>query len=313
MERYWNPARRPELSFAAQAGSPGAIAHHCHLLRIGYDGSQPWWHIRAAGRVASVLHDFLSRAAIADGELIIIGHSMGGLVARYIVNNGEPDAPYHNEYVERDPRMDYGLVRRKTRAVITVAAPHVGSEAADALYGGADHAFANVSAAVLLGLGAMRESAANASLTRTYLEAAGRPGGEMADDGRTIPILTVAGTGDWESDDRAASANATRADRRLGWAWSLLCHRRGAVNLWGLLCGQSGREPQERAGDGVVELASAHGRWTRSVGQGGGTIAGPLRSWRDVRENHSQSRTTAQSYELIRALVASAPTPEEMR
>ena len=60
-------------------------------------------------------------------QLVIVGHSMGGVVARYVVNNGMPQAPYYNEYTWLDPRMDYDLVRRKTAHVITLQAPHTGT------------------------------------------------------------------------------------------------------------------------------------------------------------------------------------------
>ena len=65
---------------------------------MGYDGNQQWWHDRAAGKVAASLNDFIKQHTIPDGKLILVGHSMGGVLARYVVNNGVPQAPFYNEY-----------------------------------------------------------------------------------------------------------------------------------------------------------------------------------------------------------------------
>jgi hypothetical protein len=291
MERYWNPSGDPARSLAARARSPDSLDGRCVVTRIGFDGGAPWWHVRAAGRAARALHDFIDAHHVADGELILVGHSMGGLVARYIVNNGAGEAPYYNEFVGVDARMDYDLIRRKTAVIVTVDTPHTGTEAADALQGTADHALANAGVALLMALGVVRDSAANSSLTRAYLEAAGAPAGEMADGGRVVPIYTVAGT----SPRPQPGTVPTRADRRLDLAWSMLCQQRGAINLWGLACRWDAWKDPVVPGDGIVTRASAHGLWTRGHPGGPPFIGGAHAPWLDLPENHSQGRYTAQS------------------
>lgn len=295
MERYWNPAGDPARSLAAEATSPERVSGRCVTAYVGYDGGVEWWHVRAAGRAARSIGEFIDAHHIPDGGLILIGHSMGGLVARYIVNNGAPEAPYYNEYAGDDARMDYDLVRRKTSFIVTVDAPHTGTEAADALSGDADHAFSNRSVAVLKAVGVARDSAANTSLTRAYMEAAGAPGGEMADEGREVPILTVAGI----SPAAARAGSPTRADRRLELAWSMLCGQPGALNLWGLACDRLLWNRHPVAGDGIVSRGSAHGFWTRAPPGHQSTIAGAYAAWLDRRENHSEGRYTAQASFLV--------------
>jgi pimeloyl-ACP methyl ester carboxylesterase len=291
MEHYWNPSGDPARSLAAQARSPKSLEGRCVVGRIGYDGSAQWWHVRAAGRVARSLHDFIDAHRIADGGLILIGHSMGGLVARYIVDNGAGEAPYYNEYGGVDARMDYDLIRRKTAVIITVDTPHTGTEAADALQGASDHVLANGGVALLLALGMVRDSPANSSLTRAYLEAAGAPAGEMADGGRVVPIYTVAGI----SPRPRVDTLPTRADRRLDLAWSMLCRQRGAINLWGVACRWDFWNDPFVPGDGIVTRSSAHGLWTRGRPGGRPSIGGAHGQWLDLPENHSQGRYTAQS------------------
>ena len=298
MEKYWNPAADPTYTMAAQATRVDLVASHCTLARIGFDGGSAWWSERAAGIAARALHDFIEAEHIPDGKLLLVGHSMGGLVARYIVNNGAETAPYHNEYQPRDARMDYGLVRRKAAAILTVATPHTGSEGADALHGLADHAFSNAGATVLQVLGMVRDSPANASLGRAVLEGASEPGGDMDDEGRTVPIFTVAAT----RVEPLPNMPRTRADRRLAMAWDFLCARSSVFNLWGLACGHAAHALPTIIGDGVVSRASAHGSWTRDRGERS-PIPGVWIPYRDIPVNHSQSRYVAQTWRLIAPLI----------
>lgn len=147
--RYWSADGSDGQSFVYYAARMWAGDKACVAVRVGYDGNQQWWHERAAGKVAATLNDFIKRHSIPDGKLVIVGHSMGGVLARYLVNNGVPHAPYYNEYVGNDARMDYDLVRRKTAHIITLQSPHAGTQAADALYGQADHRFTRGSAGVV--------------------------------------------------------------------------------------------------------------------------------------------------------------------
>jgi hypothetical protein len=275
LDRYWMADGRGETSFVSAAGAG------CVIWRVGYDGNQQWWSERAAGKVASSLHDFIDWYAIPDGALTIIGHSMGGVVVRYVINSGSPYAPYYNEYASRDPRMDYDLVRRKAGRIITVQAPHTGTQSADALFGRADHAVTNAGASVIKVMGWREITNASGVMTRAYMEAAGASGGEMGDEGRTVPMFTVAG---YDSGDESGAGMDD--DGKLDTAWALLCYKRGAANSWGASCRWDVWNFEAVAGDGLVERASAHGVWLR----GSANVLGARQPWLDVVHNHNQGR-----------------------
>jgi hypothetical protein len=217
------------------------------------------------------------------------------VVVRYIVNSGMPGAPYYNEYFGWDPRMDYDLVRRKTGRIISVQAPHTGTQAADALFGNANHGLTNGGASVIKVLGWRDTTPATAVMTRPYMEAAGAPGGEMGDEGRVAPLYTIAGieTGD-------GSGAGMDDDGKLDLAWILLCYKRGAANSWGAACQWDFWNFNAIVGDGLVERSSAHGLWLRRSPNGTGTIFGARVPWLDVIHNHNQGR-----YNLIGAEIRS--------
>ena len=104
----------------------------CTVLVTGYDGTAGFWDSAAAGAVAQQLNQFITQYAIPDGQLILIGHSMGGLMIRWIVNNGVGGAAYYNY------NGDYATIARKTRYLISVSGAHLGSPIADAVYGTSD-------------------------------------------------------------------------------------------------------------------------------------------------------------------------------
>ena len=288
--RYWTSDGSTANSFVYYAARTWAGDKGCISVRVGYDGNQQWWHERASGWVAATLHEFVKRHSIPDGGLVLVGHSMGGVVARYIVNNGMPNSPFYNEYAGSDARMDYDLVRRKTAYIIAVQSPHTGTQAADALYGDADNTFTDAGAAVVNLFGLHDKTPASAVLTRDYMEAAGAPGGEMADQGRTVPIYTVAGI-----DTGEASGLGMDDDDNLDLSWILLCYKKGARNSWGALCQWDFWNFSNTLGDGLVEKASAHGRWMRASPNGRGDADGAWRPWMDVVHNHNQGRYDALS------------------
>jgi pimeloyl-ACP methyl ester carboxylesterase len=296
IDRYWQPGDRADASFiTATERSSG-----CVVWRIGYDGNQQWWSDRAAGKVAASLHDFIEHHAIPDGALTIVGHSMGGLVARYVVNSGAPSAPYYNEYIGWDSRMDYDLVRRKTARIISVQAPHTGTQSADALFGRADHRVTNTGASLIKVMGWRDITNATGVMTRPYMEAAGSPGGEMGDEGREVPLYTVAGY-----DTGEASGTGMEDDDKLDLAWVLLCYKRGASNSWGAACRWDVWNFQTLAGDGLVELSSSHGYWLRGSANGRVAILGARQPWLDIVHNHNQGR-----YDLLSGHIRNFITPD---
>ncbi|HEY0710913.1 MAG TPA: hypothetical protein VGG33_29190 [Polyangia bacterium] len=284
IDRYWSPDGGASTSFidgVAKADPSRA----CVVWRVGYDGNQSWWSERAAGKVAASLHDFIDTYAIPDGALTLIGHSMGGLVVRYVVNSGSPAAPYYNEYAWLNPRMDYELVRRKTGRVLAVQAPLTGAQSADALFGQADHGVTNRGADLIKALGWRQATPATAVMTRAYLEAAGTPGGEMGDIGRTTPLDSIAGL-----EVSGGAGTGMSDDDKLELAWTLLCYRRGAANSWGAACQWDVWNFRAIAGDGLVERSSAHGLWQRGSPNGTPAILGARRPWLDVIHNHNHGR-----------------------
>jgi pimeloyl-ACP methyl ester carboxylesterase len=281
IDRYWSSdgssARSLVYGLAAASG--------CYVWRIGYDGNQQWWSDRAAGKVAAALHDFIDAFAIPDGALTLVGHSMGGLVVRYVVNSGSPSAPYYNEYTWLNERMDYDLVRRKTGRIIALQAPLTGAQSADALFGRADHGLTNRGADVIKILGWRSITNATGVMTRPYMEAAGAPGGEMGDEGREVPLYSVAGYA-----MEAGSGTGMDDDGKLDTAWALLCYKRAAMNSWGAGCRWDVWNFQTVAGDGLVERWSAHGLWMRGNPTGTGAILGARVPWLDVLHNHNHGR-----------------------
>jgi hypothetical protein len=284
IDSYWSPGGGDAMSFIFQSARRWA-EDGCIVWRVGYDGDQQWWHERAAGRVAASLHDFIDLYDIPDGKLILVGHSMGGVVARYVINSGVPQAPYYNEYTWLDPRMDYDLVRRKTAYLISLQSPHTGSQAADSLYGNADHMLSNGAGDIARAFDIKDPTPATGVMTRAYMEAAGALGGEMADEGRQVPIYSVAGL---STDDE--SGNGSDNDGDLSLAWVMLCYKRGAANSWGAACRWDVWNFKTIPGDGLVERASGHGQWLRGAPNGQSTISGMLKPWLDVTHNHNHGR-----------------------
>jgi pimeloyl-ACP methyl ester carboxylesterase len=90
LETYWAPdadrdgATDHQYSLTAWA----AEERGCRVYRAGYDGSAAFWSERAAGRVARDVAAWIDEEGIGPGELVLVGHSMGGLVVRWIVNQG---------------------------------------------------------------------------------------------------------------------------------------------------------------------------------------------------------------------------------
>jgi hypothetical protein len=289
LSRYWSSDGSNFNSFAYYAARVWAGEQGCLVWRVGYDGNQQWWSDRAAGKVAASLHDFIDQNNIPDGKLILIAHSMGGVVARYVLGNGAPQAPYYNEYAWQNARMDYDLVRRKTAYLITLQAPHTGTQAADSLYGDADHGLSNGGGNIAKLFNIKDPTPATSTMTRAYMEAAGALGGEMADEGRLVNIYTVSG-GSTEDE----SGTNTDTDDDLSLAWVMLCYKRGAANSWGAACQWDVWNFETIPGDGLVERRSGHGQWLRPGGSGGPNgaplISGALQPWLDITHNHNHGR-----------------------
>ncbi len=289
IEREWTPDRSPadtlHNSFTYYSSRQYDPARACAVFRVGYNGLDYWWDQGAAGLVSAQLNEFIRRYSIPDGMLTIITHSMGGLVGRWIINNGAANAPFFNY------NGDYATIARKTKALITVEAPHSGTQVADAIYNEADHYVSDLEGDVSLLFGQDRSNA-RYSMRRQYMHDAAT---WMGDGGRPITMYTIGG----ESVDDDAG-EFMDDDRRLQIAWEAVCYERGIFNAGGALCGIPAISLitfTPTAGDGLVELFSSKGILSGSLGGGwrGFTntptfIQGARREWLQIHFNHNQGR-----------------------
>lgn len=231
----------------------------CVPFVVGYDGTAAFVDPLAATIVALQIADFIQNENIQDGRIVLIGHSMGGLVLRWILNN---------------PGLDpnYALVAQKTRYMITIATPHLGSPAADALFGMADTACANLVAGILEFIGEVSVDRAASSLRRAFLEEGSAAGGYMHDEDRTRRIYTV-GTSGWNNGTRSG------ADANLSDAWSCLGEVSAMVAGDGVVT--------ERSGDGIYERSGSNDGISWATGE---RIGGPMTPWLDIDLNHNHAR-----------------------
>lgn len=277
LEAYWAPDADGDGSIDSTYSLTRWAAEEqgCEVLRAGYDGSAAFWDGAAAGEVARQTADWIEARGIESGELVMITHSMGGLVGRWIANQGVPGAPYHDYQ-----GAPYALVVSRLRALVTIQAPHTGSEAADALFGESDNWYSNRVADLVELFGSDSGDPAASAMRRASMESASSSGGWMGDGGRTLRMHTVAGYSTF--DGAGVYAGWMGEDTLLALAWGALCHRSHAVNLW--ICGE---DPGE-AGDGLVEEWSAQGRFLRTSSVT--HVQGARVDWLHVEHNHSQGR-----------------------
>lgn len=249
----------------------------CRVLITGYDGRASFWDSESAGRVASQINNFITANNIPDRQLIIIGHSMGGLVTRWILNNGVPGALYYNYRGEQ-----YSRIVQATRYFITVATPHLGSEAADAVYGTSDTLCGNFVGWFVGVLG--ERNRATDYLRRINLEYASASGGWLQDSFRNRTMYTIATT-------RWDSGTGTYQDTGLSGIWSCLDNTDDWWDPW----------DADIPGDGLVTLDSGRGRFERTGSanglswSSGNWVQGARRSWVHINHNHHHARLDDQS------------------
>lgn len=260
---YWQPTPGSlDGDFVEATSRLVPTGRLCETLVVGYDGRAAFFDEAAAGTVASQIAEFVEREAIPDSRVILIAHSMGGLVIRSILNRPLLDP-------------DYALVEQKTKYAITIATPHLGSPAADALAGMSGAPCADLLAALLEFTGLQSADRAAISLTRSFLEEGSAPGGSMGDRQRTRRIYTIATTG-------RNRGTGMPFDDQLARAWSCL----------GLA---------ETPGDGLVTKLSALGIYERTGAAdgfswtSGAQIEGLLVPWVWVELNHNHARFSDES------------------
>ncbi len=110
-------------------GGDGATPRRAALL-VTRDGSRALGEqtTTAARQITQGLEAF-SDLAGADAQVVLIGHSMGGLVGRHLLTNPPvDDGPFG---VPEQTRDDIDRIRDRTLYLLTLGTPHEGSQAAD--------------------------------------------------------------------------------------------------------------------------------------------------------------------------------------
>jgi len=284
---YWAPeGDSADLSLAWSYGLHRYVTNqqtNCKARMIGYQGLVSF--DSEVPYVAQQLVDFVNDEQIPDGGLMIIAHSMGGLVSRYLMNSLEPNSPTLLEREWRPGDLDnLAVLRAKMSQVITIQTPHFGSEGADGLFGEASRRDGNALGELLIDFGLESPSEAYWSLRRSYLELRADT---MGDEGRTIPIWTIGG----ENTEGAWSRrNSTEPEDS----------RDGKLHLASVLVfGTDGSKIMRN--DGLVEARSAHGKSIQKEGHylGAGTdlrytsdraVAGAFYNWLTTPLNHNHGR-----------------------
>ena len=270
---YWrNGASDTYGDFVLYSG----INRGCTVLVTGYDGTAGFWDAAASGAVARQLNQFITQQSIPDGQLILIAHSMGGVVARWIVNNGVGGSAYY------DYNGDYATIARKTHSILSVSGAHLGSPVADAVYGNSDTLCGNFVGTLAGWLGSRDGS--TYWLETLQLEYGSASGSWMGDAGRSKTLYTMA-TRRWDS------GNGGVVDGLISGAWDCL----GYVGHW--------YEPWVRTvpGDGVVFESAGAGQyresgsatnptWGNKSWSNGQWVQGARRDWVRMDHNHEHSR-----------------------
>ncbi len=94
------------------------------VYSIGYEASVSRWRgtaMHLADRAANVLARILAEPELQSGQLILIGHSLGGLVIKQILQNAESEGRHNAEAASFLKRVD---------KVAFLATPHTGSDLA---------------------------------------------------------------------------------------------------------------------------------------------------------------------------------------
>jgi hypothetical protein len=131
-DRNWSP--RTSLSGATHAGhfltsrpysASGPLPANMVMLTYR-DGSQslPIQTREAINQIYTLYQAQFGQSAVKP-DLVLVGHSMGGLVARYMLTN--PSGAIAGVTLDPETRRRADFIRNHTRYLVTLASPHEGS------------------------------------------------------------------------------------------------------------------------------------------------------------------------------------------
>ena len=261
----------------------------CRVGRIRYDGRTDGF-IQVAEQVAQELNNFYCAKVneVDQSKVIIVAHSMGGLVARWILNQGAN--PQSGSYSE-----SFANVVQNTKYAITVQTPHTGTKMADAIWGVAGSWDVNWLGGLAVFFGFIDRTDETLYMRRDVLEHWSAPGGVMGDDYRTRNIFTV-GSDSVGADSHPAWGGASNED----------ADRDSKLQLiWNYV--YDDEFPDDTGGDGLVPRYSAQGFNPGT----GNWIPGPLWTWIDSKHNHNHGRYNLHSTDVWDRLNAFPAAPTE--
>jgi hypothetical protein len=232
---YWNPdPATTSYSFPYWA----ATRNGCSTLMVRWNSSLDF--VSQSQDVTNQLANFVTAKAIPANQLMIVAHSMGGLITRYILNNSLL-------------LVNGQTVLTATKYLVTSQTPHLGTKASDSLaYEAGDGVYGDVVSTI-----ARRfedRNAASDAMRRVDMEYASTSGGWMNDVFRAKKIYTIEG---WQTGEAAGPTEGLGSQYTwdLDKIWGGLCYKSHWMNAY--QCGTV-------YGDGLVEMLSAYGRFSRS-------------------------------------------------
>ena len=124
-----NPGDHIVRRVGAGAGQPARFVALLHRDGSDYLGPQT----ETAVTQLRTLYDYLTVELGKEPQIVLLAHSMGGLVSRYLLSDPPATSPpiQSRFAVSPEARQSAGILRDRTLYLITLSTPHSGSQAAD--------------------------------------------------------------------------------------------------------------------------------------------------------------------------------------
>lgn len=97
-DEYWSPSGQDTYSLTRYL-SGQHLGRDVRIGYCGYDGTRAFFDGEAANACAFQLNQFIAQHNLQHDEVVIVAHSMGNLVARWMLANGNPNSPFYNRGV----------------------------------------------------------------------------------------------------------------------------------------------------------------------------------------------------------------------